>query len=188
MPFFALMLVWALNASAPPSVPVTLQETLDVHHYEVTGLSPEHLVASFRQRPNPSVMAITRAGMSTRYDFAFGNGECRLMQVELLRDIDITYPRWREQDRGSETMQAAWTQFLTALEIHEQGHVDRFREGAQGLSDRLAALPPQESCQALSRAVEREQDRFDREMARIQSAYEAETRNGAAQGARLRFR
>jgi predicted secreted Zn-dependent protease len=188
MQVLALMLVWALNDSATGPVPVTLSETLDVHHYEVSGLSPEHLVSSFRARPNPSVMATTRAGVSTRYDFAFGNGECRLMQVELALDIDITYPLWREEAQGNDAMRAAWTRFITALEIHEQGHVDLFREAAGELQGRLARLPPAPSCNALAQSIERERQRFDREVNVVQSAYEAQTRNGATQGARLRFR
>ena len=183
---FALALV--LNNSAVMRVPVTQTETLDVNYYEVTGLSPEHLILSFRSRPNPAVMATTRAGVSTRYDFAFGNGECRLMQVELMLDIDITYPRWREEENGSDEMREEWSRFIAAVEVHEQGHVDRFREAAARLSDRLASIPPASSCQTIRRAVAEEKNRFDHEVGVIQAAYERQTGFGRTQGARLRFR
>ena len=187
MQAIAFFLVLAASDIASPPVPVTLSETLDVNHYEVTGLSPEHLIHSFRMRPNPAIIATTRAGVSTRYDFAFGDGVCRLMQVELTLDIDITYPLWREEERGNETMRNEWSRFMTALEMHEEGHVRLFREAAEDLSDRLASLPPAQSCNALSQSVERERQRFDREVNVVQSAYELQTRNGASQGARLRF-
>ncbi|WP_421789823.1 DUF922 domain-containing protein [Hyphobacterium sp.] len=184
----AIVLTLALNNSATVPVPVTRTETLDVNHYEVTGLSPEHLILSFRSRPNPAVMATTRAGVSTRYDFAFGNGECRLMQVELMLDIDITYPRWREEGRGSEVMRSEWTRFIQAVEIHEQGHVDRFRDAADRLSERLSAIPPAASCQTIRRRVAEEEERFDHEVSVVQAAYERQTGFGRTQGARLRFR
>ncbi len=173
---------------AAAQTPVSTAETLDIHHYEVTGLSPEHLIASFRNRPDPAVMATTRGGLSIRYDFAFGGDECRLMQVDLTLDIDITYPLWREEDRGSQDMRAAWQRFKTALEIHEEGHVERFRDAAARLSDRLAAIPPAPSCHTVRAAVDRHRAQFDREVDAEQAAYERETDNGATQGARLRFR
>lgn len=188
MAVIAFLFLWVANDTALPPIPVTLEESLDTHYYEVTGLSPEHLIGSFRARPNPAVMATTRAGVSTRYDFAFGEGACHLMQVELALEIDITYPRWREEDRGSGEMRAEWSRFMTALEEHEQGHVALFREAAADLQERLSRLPPAPSCNALAQSVERERQRFDREVNVVQSVYEARTRNGEAQGARLRFR
>ncbi|WP_394693111.1 DUF922 domain-containing protein [Hyphobacterium sp.] len=183
------LVCWVISGGiAAAQTPVSIAETLDIHHYEVTGLSPEHLMASFRSRPNPAVMATTRGGLSIRYDFAFGGGECRLMQVDLALDIDITYPLWREEDRGSESMREAWQRFKSALEIHEEGHVERFRDAAARLSDRLAAIPPAPSCQTVRAAVDRHRAQFDREVEAEQAAYERETDNGATQGARLRFR
>ena len=173
---------------AAAQTPVSTAETLDIHYYEVTGLSPEHLIASFRSRSNPAVMATTRGGLSIRYDFAFGGGECRLMQVDLTLDIDITYPLWREENRGSDAMRAEWQRFKTALEVHEDGHVERFRDAAVRLSDRLTAIPPAPSCHTVRAAVDRHREQFNREVDVEQAAYERETDNGAAQGARLRFR
>lgn len=190
MSVFAFVLALALNSgtSASAPVPVTQTEDLDVYYYEVTGLSPDHLMQSFMARPNPAVMATTRAGISTRYDFAFGNGQCRLMQVELMLDIDLTYPRWREEERGPAAMRQEWTRFMAALEVHEEGHVDLFREAANRLSTRLSEIRPADSCQTISRRVAEEKDRFDREITAIQDAYERQTGHGRTQGARLRFR
>jgi predicted secreted Zn-dependent protease len=168
--------------------PVTQSETLDIHHYEVSGLSPEHLIESFRNRPDPTVVATTRSGVDIRYEFAFGQGECRLMQIDLTLDIDITYPRWREEAQGSASMQAEWARFMAAVEAHEHGHVERFRAAVSNLSDQLAAIPPAASCDVVRDAVDRSGEQFDRALEAAQAAYERETNNGATQGARLRFR
>jgi len=187
---FLCTIVWLLVGSvgAFAQTPVSRSETLDIHHYEVTGLSPAHLIESFRNRPDPTVMATTRGGVDIRYDFAFGNDECRLMQIDLTLDIDITYPRWREEAQGSASMQVEWQRFKTALETHEQGHVDRFRRAVTSLSDRLVTIRPAASCQTVRAAVEAERQRFHQDISIIQADYERETDNGAAQGARLRFR
>jgi len=182
-----LWLAFSCGVSAAQA-PVTQAETLDVHHYEVTGLSPEHLITSFRNRPNPAVMATTRGGLTIRYDFAFGGDVCRLMQVDLTLDIDITYPLWREEAHGPQGMRTEWQRFKVALESHEQGHVERFRDAASRLSDRLAAIPPAPSCHTIRAEVESQRGQFNREVEAEQARYERETDNGAVQGARLRFR
>jgi len=181
-----LAVIGSAVSMAQPSVSQT--ETLDIHHYEVTGLSPEHLINSFRARTNPAVMATTLGGVDVRYDFAFGGDECRLMQVELKLDIDITYPLWREEARGPDAMRTEWARFMIAVRAHEQGHVDRFRRAANEMSDRLAAIPPASSCRTVRSAVAAERERFRHEIAIIQAEYERQTDNGANQGARLRFR
>jgi predicted secreted Zn-dependent protease len=186
---FLCTIVWLLVGSvgAFAQTPVSQSERLDIHHYEVTGLSPEHLIESFRNRPDPTVMATTRGGVDIRYDFAFGNDECRLMQIDLTLDIDITYPRWREAMQAPASMQAEWQRFITALEIHEQGHVDRFRRAVAALSDQLATIRPAASCHTVRAAVEAERERFHQEISSIQADYERQTDYGATQGARLRF-
>tara|TARA_R110002096_G_scaffold42970_2_gene115952 strand:- start:3168 stop:3761 length:594 start_codon:yes stop_codon:yes gene_type:complete len=174
-----------IDTHATPTIAVT--ERTSESHYEVTGLTPQHLARSFQRQPNPGVMAQTDGGLSLRFDFAFGDQGCQLMGAELALHIHTTYPLWRERDRGPEAMRREWDRFAGALRVHEDIHGDLFRSEAQRLAERLESLPPARSCDGLHRAIDRERDAFDRAITQAQAAYERDTRNGAAQGARLRF-
>lgn len=174
-------------AAADSNRVVTISETESKGHYEVTGLTPRHLANSFQSQPRRGEMARTDGGLSLAFDFAYGPEGCRLTGGEIAITIHTTYPRWRERDRGPDAMRVEWDRFMDALREHETVHGDLFREEAQRLADRLDRLPPSPTCNGLHRAITAEQERFDRAINSGQAAYETRTRNGASQGARLRF-
>ncbi|MEE2565351.1 DUF922 domain-containing protein [Hyphobacterium marinum] len=180
--------IFVSGASASQDGRVTISESESESHYEVTGLTPRHLANSFRNQPRRGEMARTDGGLSLAFDFAYGGEGCRLTGGDIAITIHTTYPRWRERDRGPQVMREEWDRFMAALREHETIHGDLFRDEAHRLAGRLENLPPSPSCDGLHQSIAAERERFDRDINAAQAAYEIRTRNGASQGARLRFR
>ncbi|MGI9399901.1 MAG: DUF922 domain-containing protein [Rhizobiaceae bacterium] len=68
------------------------------------------------------------------------NGRCKVTFVEVILDIEYTYPRWTNKSSGSRKLQSVWNQFFKELVRHEQTHGRIAKEGAKQLERELERI------------------------------------------------
>lgn len=105
-------------------------------------------------------------------------------------DATVYLPEWDGSDK-------CWDQFINALTVHEQGHVDicqdykgRLNDALEGLESRMCSLESmQKACddalEDLEQKADGEYGRVDGEHENAQDAYDSETNHGETQGAVL---
>ncbi len=111
-------------------------------------------------------------------------GGCGVESVTTKLDLKVRLPRWRGAQPSAD-FDARWTRYLSALEVHEAGHVQTGRDFESNF--RKAALATSApDCGALGGAV---RSRFAAMLKQAQARdveYDAETGHGATQGAVFR--
>jgi predicted secreted Zn-dependent protease len=188
-----VLLALAACAHAPPSPPSSPVVTLDpsvraiaaVDCYVVRGAT----AAAVRQaldRSGPEGAdghydAKTSWKVSWRYPFEKSASGCRLGPVEV--DVGITYvmPRLEGDVRGP--LSRRWRDYLTALQVHEDGHANNGRAAGEAVLEALRALPSRPSCGELDLLARETGLKIVRSFNALDDAYDARTKHGVTQGA-----
>ncbi|WP_181952554.1 DUF922 domain-containing protein [Vulcaniibacterium gelatinicum] len=129
---------------------------------------------------------LTRSRIEVAHTADAVEGRCRVHEIEIRVQVEITLPRWAGPGQPPAQWREAWEKSLAALRMHEQGHRDNAMAAAVALQERLAALPPADECKALGRTVMREFDRAMLRLALRDEAYDRLTQHGLKQGTVLR--
>lgn len=112
--------------------------------------------------------------------------QARIVCVRVRVRADVMLPRWRPPRSTSSQTIAAWQRYLTAVETHEQGHVNLAVEAGRAVLASLEGLGEFAKvddlrCIAVDAAHEAVATIREREL-----IYDQETQHGASQGATLR--
>ncbi len=153
----------------------TLVRWYDVEGSTVAGLRESLRATSPRNPDGEHVNAQTEWSITWRWD---GDGEpCRVTRAVVDTSIVVWMPRWtpgRDTDPG---VVDRWRTYLAALFDHEQGHVDRVRDGAATLPHALRGAACDEIDAVGNEALGA--IRF------FNGEYDAVTGHGVTQGARF---
>lgn len=113
-------------------------------------------------------------------------GECWLTDVSFNVDTTMTLPNWVNVDRASVKARQEWQRFMTALEGHEEGHVDININGVTDMKNAMMALEKAETCRALLANAREVAGDHGKHIGKAHRTYDGTTIHGATQGARLR--
>ncbi len=159
----------ASGVEVPPSV---------IKHYPVSGNTARELHDSMiTDGPfNEIVLQRVYAEIEWRYQWKFDYtataGQCRIKQFNITLLTTITMPQWINADSAPASLRALWPKVVAKIRKHEDGHKAIGIEGANVLARRLKALPAFDSCDALTREVNREGERIYNEYALANRAFD----------------
>ena len=177
---------------APIGLSVTQTGVIEVidppHLYNVSGDTVADINTQIRQcRPSVAspYAAVTRYTLSYRYTSTRQpGGTCRLTGVAVGLHVGVVLPNWTPGLNPASGLADQWATYIAALSLHEQGHVDRYRDGARDLVAQLEAMTDLD-CPAVSSQVSATVLSFSVGLAKAQDAYDTDTGHGRTQGATL---
>jgi predicted secreted Zn-dependent protease len=153
--------------------------------YPVIGCSVEELraaVAVFGPvRRGRRFAAYTDWTVSWRYAAA----DCVVSQIDVEVTGAILLPRWTPLASVSPALVERWKRLVDALRLHERGHAAIGARAAREVRAAIAGVPRQPDLDALHRAVRDAAEKVIGGARRDEAWYDAETRDGALQGAAL---
>ncbi|HVY05017.1 MAG TPA: DUF922 domain-containing protein [Burkholderiales bacterium] len=110
---------------------------------------------------------------------------CVVTKAQVAIGISQVMPRWRGEDKGSDSLRAAWTKFTQALQRHEDEHKEHGMKAAKEIEAAILATRPASNCEALTdtandaaRMVVEKYQKLDEELDR-------RTDHGRSEGATL---
>jgi predicted secreted Zn-dependent protease len=127
----------------------------------------------------------TRWYVSWRYQYKRTDGGCAIASVATNVKSTITLPQWRNEDRADSATRAQWSRYLSALDLHEQGHRRHGVDAAHEIDAAIAAMPPAGSCDALGANANALGMRILQKYQQRDLDYDRDTNHGATQGARF---
>jgi len=107
------------------------------------------------------------------YSLAWGD-DGKVSEVEAVIRYRVTMPTWVEVDEAPQAAQDEWWRFWSALEGHEQGHVDLVNEHIAGVDEKMLGTSEAGAKKAWD-------DAFDA-INRASKAYDDSTKNGQNTG------
>lgn len=166
-----------------------VQEELDPKPYAVHARPDEPL----RQAINAAT-PITVKGQrfhgytrwNVRWTFRWwreASGRCSITEVTTRLHVELQLP---ELQRTTPDQRAEFDRYLTALKLHEQGHVQVGRDAARAVDDGIAQLPAEAECATLERRANALGQRIVQDHVEREKLYDLDTAHGATQGAKLK--
>lgn len=110
------------------------------------------------------------------------HGTCRLEDVRVLVQVDITLPEWRTEAGASRDLRIRWDEFMTSLRVHEYGHRDRAYQAGEEVHGTLSSIRT-ESCFTIAELADARATAVVRRHQELDRAYDRATGCGQAQGA-----
>jgi predicted secreted Zn-dependent protease len=179
----------AAGASAAAALPVPeVAETVETIHYDIAGRNEGELAGQMRLLGPDGFFGRLDHGLGYRYGYVWDGRVCALSEVEISLELTFRYPRWTNPDQARRRVREAWDRFYAALVVHEEGHAEIAREGAQDLAEALAGLPARDDCDRLRADIAQTARETIGAMHEAQRRYDAETGHGQTQGAVIRTR
>jgi predicted secreted Zn-dependent protease len=177
----------SLPAAAALPVP-EVDETVEIVHYDIAGRREGELARQMRLLGPDGFFGRLDHGLGYRYGYAWDGGACALSEIEIGLELTFRYPRWTDRDQAPRRVREAWDRFYAALVVHEEGHAEIAREGAEALAEALAGLPPRDDCDRLRSDIAETAREVIGAMHDAQRRYDVETGHGQTQGAVLTTR
>lgn len=161
-------------------------------YYDISGRSARELLDEMYEKgplgpySYSEALAQTQSYFSWDVDFEKRDGMCAAADINMSVDLTYTMPRWTDEAKGSRKLRKTWEKFLESLWIHERGHGEIDRRGANAILEHLAALPPQPTCEALQEQMKALSENIRKDVIEpAQRKYDKLTRDGQTQGAAL---
>jgi predicted secreted Zn-dependent protease len=130
--------------------------------------------------------ARTKWQVKWRYGLAQVPGGCRIHHVTTSVHVTFIMPRWKNGANGSPELRERWQKFVTALQIHEDGHRDHGIHAAQEIESVLAGLTPMRSCREMESAANSTANDIMEKYRKQDLYYDLLTIHGTTQGAVFR--
>ena len=182
----------APEAPAPETAAVTeasaalgrLNAQTETVYYDVHGQTPYALASSLASRgPRHSgerYFGMTEWALRASYGRRLEAGTCRLTDVAVHLDIEISLPRW-QGGPGTHALRADWDEFVSALDAHEDGHRALAVEAADAVRAALVELE-RSDCRTLWRDAEATMISVMADYDERHRAYDLFTNHGYTQG------
>ncbi len=183
-------LLWFAVAGAQVPGQVHLEER--VEYYPIHGQDLRELAVQMQLHGPTHVSTGRQSAGTTLWSISWSHrlemrdGRCALDSLDIYAAIRTTLPRW-DGDRGNGPTVREWRRYLSSLRLHEATHVQHGREAAEATREAMLAVPPQETCALLARALQRAAQGQLRRYTRLTRRYDALTDYGATQGVRFDF-
>lgn len=180
--------VSAAQAGSPGPSSVRIRE--QITRYTVTADSMDALRAQLRHDV-PSAdggngaHGRTTSDIRIAYELERMRGGCRLRNLQVQLDIEVTLPDWRPDTVPPKRQLERWEAALAALERHEATHRANARAAAEEARSRILDIGFQPDCKSVRNTANRRLRRTVLKYEFRDRRYDARTRNGAEQGAVL---
>lgn len=185
-------LVWGCTPPPvpPPAAPRDLPSEVVVeqrdHWYPVRGRTVQH-IAEWLARDRPEregvhAWAITRWRVAWHGRPFMHADACRLADVRVDVQIEMTLPRWMEREHAGDHARRMWTDFYANVLRHENGHRAIALRAGSALADALRAVQTP-SCTTLMQAASTTARPLLARFRDTDRAYDDRTRTGLTQGA-----
>jgi len=166
-----------------PLPPAAALEEMRVDYYEVQGVDFNSVQRSMMSgRP---FAGKTEWVLSYRYQAHMDAGACKADAVTTRLALNMTLPRWSPPPGVAGDLIGRWERFMSALRLHENGHVQNARNIESAVKRALLALSSAD-CGALDSAM---RARFDQLLEQGRAGdrdYDQQTEHGKTQGAVFR--
>ena len=183
----------ARAATAPavgPSSVGLVVTPVAVDYYTVYGNSLNEIGRQINQcspvrENNDTYSASTATSFSWAVQYSRDAGDiCTVTQASVGLGVLLTYPVWQSAAATPSTTKAAWQNFITHLQEHENGHVDRAKKTAEAMLAHLQNFAPT-SCSSLDAALRSQVQADIANLNQANEVYDAQTNHGVTQGAIL---
>jgi predicted secreted Zn-dependent protease len=159
------------------------------HYYPISGSNAVALRSQMSQSGPISQIeqihydAKTDWYVRSFYNFAMTGNQCTIKGATANVDILFTLPKWTPPSGASRSLLTQWQQYMTALQVHENGHKQHGIEAGQEVVQTLMNLPAATSCQTLksiaNSAIQKTIKRYNQK----DIDYDEITKHGLTQGA-----
>ncbi len=121
--------------------------------------------------------------VSYEYTTRVERGQCRIASVSTTLVGQIRMPRWTATQGSPAALRAKWDRYVSALKVHEDGHIAIGRRFEKAARRAIESLPAMSGCGQFSTLAKQ---RFDETLERyraIEKDYDISTGGGRTQGA-----
>jgi predicted secreted Zn-dependent protease len=173
----------ALAASLPAISNIRYQ------YYSIRGTTAAELRAQMEQRGPVDRMERRRYDARTdwmlrwSYRYVRTGNQCTLRSITSQVNVTLIYPKWQPQSNVSRSLLTDWNRYITALQVHEEGHKDHGIAAGRDIVKKLSQLPPYPSCQELGKAANALAQSISKSYNQRDVDYDSTTRHGYTQGA-----
>lgn len=143
------------------------------------------LNSSTAREGDATFMGYTWSDWEWRIKWREADGYCRLTDVTFDIDTTVTLPEWVDVDRASVQARQEWQRFMTALEGHEEGHVEINIKGVTDMKTAMLAMEKASTCDDLLAGAREISSDYGEQIKQAHLDYDRDTQHGATQGARL---
>lgn len=159
----------------PTLFPVTFPNAT-VEFYDVGGSTESEIRTQLNARGPGGYDAFTKWYVRWSWP-GYGTAECRLQDAEVSYDMTVLFPRWTPTTHATPELISKWNDYLYALAVHENGHVDNVVAHYPAV---VAAIKGSTclSAESAAQAVLQQMREFD-------LRYDDTTDHGRTQGARF---
>ena len=109
-------------------------------------------------------------------------GGCQVGDVTTRLDLKVRMPRWNPPAGADPQAVSNWSRYISALEVHESGHLQHGRD-LESSFKRTAAAIKAASCGEVDRMLRQRFDAMVKDAQALDVQYDAQTNHGATQGA-----
>lgn len=120
--------------------------------------------------------------VSWSYPYSQNSEGCSVGEIRVEIEITFIFPIWDKPSTVSQDLAAKWDDFVTRLQIHEDGHRDIAVQAACGVLDELYSLPSYRSCDEFEQAADETAEQILNLYRDKESDYDQETGHGLSQG------
>ncbi len=173
--------------SAPEQFGVDFPVSIANTNYTISGETAEQLREQMNQLgpkdSNGSFDAFTRWYIRLKYDYETANGSCALDNIRVNVEVTFTMPQWKRDTNFEVGLVERWDRYITALQLHEDGHRDHGIAAGKDVLQVLKQQPSYPSCEELAAAANEAVKQAIVVYNQKDIEYDRETRHGATQGA-----
>ncbi len=174
---------------AAPGLSHELQVERSDRQYAVRGATLEQLRADLKANgvaddAGQFYSGMARTGLGYTYRFRDQPGGCGVADVRVVLQVSLTTPAWQGRWTSSPALASAWDRYLSALQVHEDGHINIAREAADRLGAKVEALSAP-GCPALEARAKALRDEAMDALRQAHADYDRSTEHGRTQGAVL---
>ncbi len=180
-------IVFLLSACAPSATRVVLnQEPTQEVLFPVRGESLKDVGTGVHGHIHGGYAGL--ANWNTQYSMDVHEslfGKCTAKKISVNFQSKITLPEWRSSGAFEANVLPRWNQFIAALKVHEEGHVEIALSEAKTLVTELEAISPirAESCSQLEHKVQQMVNIAVKAGTDASERYDMLTKHGELQGA-----
>lgn len=159
------------------------------NYYSISGENAAQLREQMNQlgykTSRGSFDAVTYWYVYWKYDYKKTNGSCGIDNPKVKVDIKFTMPKWNRDTNFEVGLTDHWNRYITALQLHEDGHRDHGIGAGKDILQVLKQQPSYPSCDEMGTAANAAAQETIALYNQKDIDYDRETGHGATQGARF---
>lgn len=162
-----------------------LNTVVEHQTYEISGDTAKELKQEMRQKGPRGYFAYTSWDIRFHYKYQRQNSYCALSKIRVDLKIVYTLPEFDDYDDADNELKQNWANYMSNLQIHEDGHAQNGLGAAREIDAMLSHLPAMNNCEELNQAANQKANEIIRKYNILDTQYDAETKHGLKQGAVL---